>query len=630
MNAYSKLGAVTGIVLALMASSQAFANDWSEAPDLADMVAAGDLPPVAERLPSNPLVLTAPEIGQYGGIWRSALKGNNDSGWIRRSMGYDPLVSYSIGWDSVVPNIAESWEVSDDATVYTFKLREGHKWSDGTPFTADDVLFAINDVINNSEFTGGRPTALIGAVATAPDPTTVVITLDGPNGIFLEEMASVDYTQVVQMQRDFCSQFHPDYNAEAQQNAIDAGLGGWGEAMMINCGVRRAGNADRPTLYAWRQLDDYDGLSPVIRFERNPYYFKVDQDGNQLPYLDGLQMTQVEDNNSIVLMGVAGELDFTNRHIDSVANKPLFFDNQERGDYRIYDTVPSEMNTAVLQLNLNYEDEAFRNLFQNRDFRVALSHAIDRQEIIDVLYAGLGEPYQAAPRPESPFYDEELAKQYTEYDPDTTEALLDEIGLTERNEDGIRLLPDGRPVSIRVDVSTDLGVQLDILELVKLHWADVGIDLDVRKSERSFVYDQKATNQHMMHVWKGDGGLGDAQLDPRYYIPVNDESAYAIEWARNWYQPDAPELQPVPASVSTQFDLLSSMYASPSPEERSELFAQALEITRDEFYTIGISLPPASFGVATNVMGNIPENQPHAWIYPNPGPMNTSLLFKRQ
>jgi peptide/nickel transport system substrate-binding protein len=619
-----------GASLAALLASPLWAEGYSEAPDLAALVATGALPAVEDRLPVNPRVLEAPEVGIYGGTWRSALKGTNDSGWIRRTVGYEPLVAYSIGWDDVVPNVAESWEVNDDATVYTFRLREGHKWSDGTPFTSEDVLFAINDVINNSEFTGGRPTALLGAVATAPDATTVVITLPSPNGIFLEEMASVDYTQVVQMQKAFCSQYHPAYNADAQSNATAAGLGGWGEAMANNCGVRRADNAERPTLYAWRQLDNYDGLSSVIRFERNPYYFKVDQDGNQLPYIDNLRMTQVEDNNSIVIMGIAGELDFTNRHIDSVANKPVFFDNQESGGYRIYDTVASEMNTAILQLNLNYEDDGFRDLFQNRDFRVALSHGIDRQEIIDVLYAGLGEPYQAAPRPESPFFNEELAKQYTEWDPDLAEEMLDSIGLTERNENGTRLMADGRPIVIRVDVSTDLGAQLDILELVKLHWAEIGIELDVRQSERSFVYDQKATNQHMMHVWKGDGGLGDAQLDPRYYIPVNDESAFAIEWARNWYQPDAPSLVEPPAPVAEQFALLKAMYASPSPEERSELFARALEITREEFYTIGISLPPASFGVTTNVMRNVPENQPHAWIYPNPGPMNTALLFKSE
>ena len=620
---------LAGVAMITLVLSGANAADYKEAPALAELVAGGTLPPIQDRMPKEPLIIEAPEVGVYGGTWRSALKGNNDNGWIRRTVGYDPLVSFAIGWDKVVPNVAKSWDVNDDATVYTFHLREGHRWSDGKPFTAEDVLFAINEVINNPDFVGNRPRGLLGSVATAPDPFTVRIELPRPNGLLLEELATVDGTQVVNMQKAFCSQYHPDYNPGAQKTATDAGLSGWGEAMKNNCGNLRNYNADRPSLYAWRPLDDYDGINTSVRFERNPYYFKVDQDGNQLPYLDDLRMTQVEDANSIVLMGIAGQLDFTNRHIDSVANKPVFFDNQKKGGYRIYDTVPANMNTAVIQFNLNYDDDGFRNLFQNRDFRVALSHAIDREEIIDVLYAGLGEPFQASPRPESPFYNETLAKQYTEFDPDEANAILDGLGLTERNADGIRLLPDGRPITIRVDVSTDLGIQLDILELVKRHWADVGIDLDVRKAERSFVYEQKDGNRHMLHVWKGDGGLGDAQLDPRYYAPTSRESAYAILWAYNWFQPDNPDKQSPPDAVVRQHELLRQMSQSPTQEERAELFKQVLQIAQEQFYTIGVSLPPASYGVATNVMGNVPENQPHAWIYPNPGPMNTSLLFKR-
>lgn len=616
--------------IALIAASASFA-DYNEAPAVKAMVDAGTIGALAERLPAEPLVVQAPEVGSYGGTWRSALKGNNDSGWIRRSSGYDPLVKFSIEWDAVEPNIASSWEVNDDATVFTFHLREGHKWSDGKPFTSEDVLFAINDVINDVDFVpGARPAFLIGATATAPDATTVVVTLPESNGLFLELMATVDGPQVTRFQKEFCSQFHPKYNPDANKMATDAGLSGWGEMLRDNCGVSRDGNANRPTLYAWKMLNDYDGINSVINFERNPYYFKVDQEGNQLPYIDKLQMTQVEDANSIVLMGIAGEIDFTNRHINNVTNKPVFFDNQEKGGFRIYSTVPADMNTAIIQMNLNYEDDGFRELFQNRDFRVAMSLATDRQEVIDVLYAGQGEPYQAAPRPESPFYNEELAKQYTEFDPDKASAMLDAIGLTERDGNDIRKLADGRPINIRVDVSSDLGPQLDILELVKIHWAEVGINLDVRKAERSYVYEQKDSNKHMLHVWKGDGGLGDAQLDSRYYLPMHLESGYAIRWAEHWTDPDKANLVDLPEIVALQLGLYKQMFNSPSPEDRTRLFKEVLEITKSEFYTIGISLPPMDYGIATNVMRNVPENQPHAWVYPNPGPMHTSVLFKSE
>lgn len=626
----NKLKFLTGVSLAVLLAVPAGAAEYSEAPELADKVSAGELPPVGERLPQTPLVVEAPEVGQYGGTWRSALKGNNDEGWIRRSSGYDPLIKFSLSWDGVEPNIAQSWEVNDDATVYTFKLREGHKWSDGKPFTAEDVVFAINDVINNADFIGQRPTALLGIKASAPDATTVVLELPEANGMLLTELASVNGTQVVQFQKEFCREFHPDYNPDADQNAKDAGLTGWGEAMRNHCGVSRNLDADRPTLYAWDQVNNYDGINSPVRFERNPYYFKVDQEGNQLPYLDNLSMTQVEDVNSIVLMGIAGDIDMTNRHIDSVANKPVFFDNQEKGGYHLYSTVPADMNTMIFQLNMNYEDDGFRELFQNKDFRIALSHGIDRQEIIDTLYVGLGEPYQAAPRPESPFYDEELAKQYTEYDPDLANKMLDEIGLTERNSEGIRLLPDGRPLSIRVDVTTDIGQMLDILELIRPQWQEIGVDLDARKAERSYVYELKDNNRHMAHAWKGDGGLGDAQIDSRYYVPSDLESAYAIQWAKNWFQPDAADVQTPPEPVAAQLEDYKQMYLSPTEEERSALFREVLDAAKEQFYVIGVSLPPLSYGIATNDMGNVPDKQPYSWIYPTPGPMHTAILFKRQ
>ncbi len=623
-----KILALSTSMAALMSWS-VLADNYTEAPMLAAKSVAGELPAVGKRLPKDPLIVVAPEVGSYGGTWRSALKGTNDVGWIRRSSGYDPLVSFDFEWSEIIPNVAKSWEVNEDATQYTFHLREGHKWSDGTPFTSEDIVFAINDVINNSEYPGIRPKGLLGATADGPNPHTLIINLPNPNGMLLYELASVDGTQVVQFQKNFCSQFHPLHNVNATESATNSGFSSWGEAMMNNCGVVRNRNAKRPTLYAWKQIDNYDGLGTVVRFERNPYYFKVDQKGNQLPYLDKLHMTQVEEVNSIVLMGIGGEIDMTNRHIDQVSNKPIFFDNTEKGGYQIYDTVPSNMNVGVIQFNLNAEDDGFRELFQNKQFRIALSHAIDRADIIDAIYAGQGEPFQAAPRPESPFYDEELAKQYTEYDFEKAIKILDDIGL-ETGEDGIRLLPDGRPVHIRIDVASDMGPFLDILELVKIHWLDVGINLDVRKAEKSFVYDQKQNNKHLMHIWEGTSGAGDALLDPRYYMPMSTESAFAPLWAMNWHNPENKLRQDPPESVAKQFELLEQVYASSSQEKRIELFKEILKISKEEFFAIGISLPPKGFGIATNEMGNVPQNQTQSWIYPTPGPMGTAVLFKRK
>lgn len=630
LNWHKPLG-LAGILM-LSAAGGALAaghGGYSEAPMLTEMVDAGNLPAVEDRLPENPMMITPTELGQYGGTWRSALKGTGDNGWIRRSLGYEPLVRYDFDWANIVPNIAESFEVNDDATVFTFKLRAGHKWSDGKPFTAHDVVFAA-ETVRNPDYTGNRLNFLGDIKVTAADDQTVVFTAPEPNGLLLENLASVNGPQLMRFQKEFCSQFHPDFNANAEADAKAAGAAGWGEHMRNNCGLDRNFNVDRPSLWAWVMTTPYDGINTQVNWVRNAYYFKVDNEKNQLPYLDNLSMSQVEETEAIVLKGISGEIDFTNRHIDGVANKPVFFDNQEKGEYSLYETIPADMNTALFQLNLTTTDPVYNELFNTKDFRVALSHAIDREEIIDVVYAGQGEPYQAAPRPTSPFFNETLAKQYTEYDPDTAEALLDGMGLTERDGNGIRLDKNGDPITIRIDATSDLGAFIDIAELVKAHWEDVGIALDLRLAERSFVYENFQTNNHLAHIWKGDGGLGDAIVDPRYYMPFNAESGFAVPWAAAYYAPNTDIAEEPPADVKRQQDLYRELLVTAAPEEKDRLFREILDIAAEQFYVIGISLPPNSFGIATNVMRNIPVEQPMAWVYPNPGPMETSTLWKAQ
>ncbi len=624
-----RLTMVAGVALGALVAGAASAADYNEAPGLAAMVADGKLPPVAERLPVNPVVLEPiNEIGKYGGTWRSALKGAGDVGWIRRTVAYDPLVAFSIGWDAVVPNVAESFEANEEGTVFTFKLREGHKWSDGTPFTAHDIVFAY-DYMTSDEYFESVPAHIKNvASAEAVDDLTVRLTLPEPNGLFLQRMASVDGMQPLVYQREYCSQFHIDHNPDADAQAKAAGLTGWSEALYEACDLDNWHDANRPTLFAWQPTAPYDGLSPQVTFERNPYYFKVDPEGNQLPYLDGLSMTQTASTEDIVLKALNGEIDFMNRHIASLSNKPLFFDGQEAGGFYLYETVESLMNTGTVQLNQNSENPILNELFNQKDFRVALSHAINRQELIDVLFVGQGEPWQAGPRPESRWYHERLAKQYTEYDVEKANALLDGIGLTEKDGDGFRLDKEGNRIAFRLDVTSDLKPYFpDLAELVATYWSEVGIDVDVRTNERSFVYETIQANKHDVHLWVGDGGLGDALLDPRYYLPMNIESLYALRWAKSFYDPSSDDAQEPPAGVKRQHELYAQLQSSADPENQDALMAEILDIAADEFRVIGISLPPNGYGIARNNIGNVPNLQPQAWVYPTPGPMGTAQLY---
>ncbi|HRY23015.1 MAG: ABC transporter substrate-binding protein [Geminicoccaceae bacterium] len=619
--------------LLVLGPAVAGSEPFKEAPELAALVAEGKLPPVDERLPTQPLVVSPlSEIGTYGGTWRSALKGASDTGWLRRTVAYDPLVAYSFDWDDVVPNVALSVDVNDDASEFVFHLREGHKWSDGTPFTAHDLEFAITDAIQIPEYFGAsRNTHLLGAKATAVDDLTLKIELPEPNGLFLKQMASVSGMWPLMYQEEYCSQFHIKYNPDADAEAKSAGLTGWPEALYLACDLDNWRDTERPTLLAWKLTSPYDGLSQQVTFERNPYYFKVDSASNQLPYLDSLQMRQSSSVDDMVLQALNGDIDFMDRHIATTANKPLFIDGQAKGDYRLFPTVQANMNTSIIQLNQNSENPALNALFNEHDFRVALSLAIDRQEIIDVLFVGQGEPWQASPRPESRWHNERLAKQHTEFDPDRANALLDGLGLTGRDAEGFRLGPDGKRIAFRLDVTSDVQPTFpDVAEMLAIYWRALGIQLDVRKSERSFVYETMRANRHDAHIWQGDGGLGDAILDPRYYFPANVESVYALLWAKSLYDPGAADALEPPPAVRRQQDLYRELQRSADPVLQDQLFAEILEIAADEFRVIGISLPPNGYGIARNDMGNVPELQPHSWIYPTPGPMGVAQLFHKR
>ncbi|RIK55535.1 MAG: hypothetical protein DCC57_05245 [Chloroflexi bacterium] len=631
------------------AEAPAAAGDTSdkEAPMLAEMVAAGSLPPVEERLPANPMVVEVVEsLGQYGGTWHSGLRGGQDNAWLTRILGYDYLVRWNVDWTDVIPNLAESFEVNDDATEYTFRLREGTKWSDGEPFTADDILFWYEDVFVNDEYEALHPIGNMWMANDEPvrvekvDDTTVKFVFAAPNGLFLQRLATPDGAGPTRHPKHYCSQFHPKYNQDNLDQLIkDNNATDWVNLYDLKCGGVPGTpydalwyNADLPTLYAWDITTPYGGTSTQVVADRNPYYWKVDPEGRQLPYIDQLVAEIGEDVEVLVLRALNGEIDMQDRHIATLANKAVFADNMEAGGYHFFETIPSSMNSVIIALNLTHKDPVKREIFQNKDFRIALSHAINRQEIIDVVYVGQGEPWQLAPRPTSPFYNETLAKQYTEYDPDLANEILDGI-FPEKNAQGIRLGPDGNPITFDVELDATQAERIDTLELIKGYWEAVGIQINVKAEDRSLMYTRKDGNEHDAAVWGGDGGL-DVILEPRWYFPFSGESLYAEAW-QSWFNNPtgegaltAPEEPPAP--VKEQMDLYNQIKATGDAAQQAELMTRILEIAQEQFYAIGISLPVPGYGIVKNNFHNVPSPHPGSWLYPNPGPANPQQFWIEQ
>lgn len=634
-----KLVMLMVLILALLSLSiPALAQDgYGEAPMLAEIVAAGDLPSVEERLPDNPLVMQPLEaIGIYGGDLRMSMQSSSYSkGDLLRTVGYGHLLRWNSNWSGVEPYIAESVDVNEDGSEYTFHLRSGMKWSDGMPFTTDDIDFWYHDVIMNADLFPNGPRGFLqseGETAQLEiiDEYTFKLVFVAPKGQFLQFLSMPDGFEVTNFPRHYAEQYHIDYNPDGvEEMREELGLETWVDVFNRFAGDQwKDGpwiNPDRPSLFAWVPATEFGPDSTQISFVRNPYFWAVDPEGNQLPYLDTVTFPVFEDSEVRTLQAMNGDIDFMWAGLSN-ENKPIVFDNQETGDYTVFPTSNDLSNTCVFYLNLTIEDPVKNALFNNKDFRIALSQAIDRQEMIDILYVGQGQPHQVAPRPESPYYDEEFAKQYTEYDVDAANALLDSIGLTERDGDGYRLFPNGERLLLIGDVRTENTSHIDCMELVQGYWDDIGVELQLNTIEQSLYIDRQRANQHDLGVNWGSSGLG-GMLNAKPFVPVDIGAEYGIPWFY-WYQnPDDDAAIEPPDTVKEGIDLYRELIVTADANEQAEIFRALLDHAEEQFYIFGISTVEGTYGIQKNSLGNVPDFMIQSWRFQTPGPYSLPLWY---
>ncbi|MEM6381372.1 MAG: ABC transporter substrate-binding protein [Pseudomonadota bacterium] len=627
----------TSAVALLCSTTALFAMDFSEAPMLTEMVEAGQLPPVEERLPANPEVITPIEsVGVYGGTIRRALGGSNDHNSILRFVGPQGLVRWNPEFTAVVPNVAEAWEVNEDATEFTFTLREGMKWSDGEPFTADDVMFFVEDLLNNEEFYPNAPArfAIEGERMQAEkiDDTTVRFTFAGPYGTFMNELATPLAQEPVIWAKHYCQQFHPTYNPNVQ-DLVDAteAVEDWAALFRLRCGEveapNRWSNPDRPTLDPWVVTEQaYTAGATQVVMERNPYFWQVDTEGNQLPYIDVFNNIVSQDNQALLLEAIAGNIDLQRRRLDGLADRPVIAENRDAGGYEFYNLTPSASNDMAIHLNMTHKDPDMRAAINDRSVREALSIAIDREEIIDIVYQGVGEPWQIGAVPEHPLYNEQLGRQHTEYDPDRANELLDAAGLDQRDGEGFRLLPNGERFAFNVNYSAETTRWGDALEIIREQWQEIGVDVTSSGVERSIYYSRGEANEHDFMVWTAPGGL-DPTLSPRNVMAVHPQASwFAIPWTR-WYLSGGTEGEEPPASMQRRYELFEEYKATGDPARQQELFAQIHQIAADEFEVIGITKAPQMTGVKNTRLRNVPGAMPASWMYPDPAPTLPQTYF---
>jgi len=608
-------------------------QSFREAPLLAEAVRAGRLPPVEQRMPREPLVVTPlEEVGRHGGAWRMALRGGSDN-LPDRTIGYTRLARWNPQWTAVVPDVASAIEASPDATEFVFTLREGHRWSDGTPFTSEDILFWYRDVLMDRAVTQAIPSWLVAGgrpvVVEADGPTRVRFRFAASNGTFLLNMATMLGSDVLAgAPAHWLRRFHKRHSEDADRLAQEARASSW--AALVQAKVVSASrwrDATRPVLDAWKLINAYAGASQVVA-ERNPYFHKVDPAGNQLPYLDRVVFDVVEDRQTVVLKAINGEIDMENRFVEEIDVRPVIVENRQRGGYRLYRAPPAWSNAMLINLNQTSKNPGLRALFRRKDFRIGLSHGINRDELNQLVHAGQGPAYQAAPLPGTRLYDEQMATQYTRFSRDLANRHLDAAGLTRRDRDGVRLDAEGRRASFAIDVLSDQRQHIDTLELIRGHWRRIGIDMQVRPLERSFVFARLQANDHDANVWLGGGGydmLG--LLDPKWYLPFDHESSYASAWGIWNQSPEAPNAEEPPDWAKQQQLLHRRMQSLPTIEAQLDVMREILAITREQFPVIGTNRAPMLYGIVRTTLRNVPEEIPNTLFYMTPGPASAETWF---
>lgn len=599
---------------------------FAQAPMLDEAVARGELPTVLERLPDRPLTIDPIEQhGPYGGTWQRYANSPRDAVNATDSrLFYELPFRWSADGSEVVPNVFRSWEVDNSGKIYTFYLRQGMRWSDGEPFTADDIAFWYHHVLTNEQLTPSVPSGIRpgGEVATFEklDEYRFQLRFTVPHGLLIERELTAHLGQSMLLPKHYLSQFHPvffggadDELPETIRQQMDArGYEEWTQLFSYQNQLR---NPARPTLAAWRLVRP-PPARPVL-FERNPYYWKVDSQGYQLPYIDRIEVA-IYEPEIINMRAIQGQMDMQLRHL-RLENYPLLMRNRQRtkGHHyhvRLWQRMSS--NELVLAPNLNHHDPVLRELLLDKRFRVALSHGIDRTLINEVVFFGSGMPRQVAPSPMSRAHVPGYAKVYITHDQERANELLDEMGLT-RGGDGIRRRPDGRRLRLRLD-TTQMPNGADVaVPMIASMWSELGIRADVNRMNRDLFYQRKAAGMHDVAVWAGAIGENPV-IDPRWLLPFSSESNHAIKHAL-WYQSDGAVGEAPTGDLLRVIELYRQLERSVDAEERAELMRDIVAINKEHLWVIGtVGLMPQPV-VVSERMRNVPEVAADAWHYRTPG-----------
>lgn len=619
-----------------------YPSKFAEAPMLTELVKAGKLPPVEQRLPDpEDLMVIQPlhEIGKYGGNWRRGFTGPADHENGNRIVSMEKILFWDYTGTKIQPALCKDWKISEDGKVTTVYLRKGAKWSDGVPFTADDFMFWYEDIYSNPELVPTPfPEMLVNGkpgVMKKIDDYTVAFEFPEPNYLFPYILAGSTAIGAGFGTRGafgtfgggyapahYLKQFLPKYSSvdEVNKRAKDAGFDDW-KAYFKNR-YSWVLNPEVPVMTPWRTVSPIN--TPTWILERNPYFWAVDVEGNQLPYIDRITMTLAENLQVLNLRAVAGEYDLQERHV-RLDNLPVLLENQQKGNYTVHLDPALNGSDVAIHMGMAYKgDPEIAKWIRNKDFRHALSLGIDRDQLNETFWLGVGVPGSTAPA-ESTLYSPgpEYRKKWAVYDPEQANQILDRIGLDKKDAEGFRLRTDNGQ-RLRLELIT-VGGQFvpytQIGEMIVQHWKKIGIDVAVKEMERNQAFGTTANNGHQMILWANDGSEM-LYLFPRHALPVDPVECHMGMAYAKWYasggtqgeKPDDPEML-------RAFELFAKA-PTLSEKEQIETAKEIWKIIVEQQWSIGtVGQSPAFMGVRVvkNNMGNIPQRQINAQHCRTPG-----------
>ena len=579
---------------------------FRQSPVLDELVAAGELPPVAERLPDDPVVVEPfGEIGRYGGTARLFFAGesliNVPEGVLRPG----PQMRLNL------PNFAAKAEYLNGARTLRITLRPGHKWSDGHPVTADDYAFWFDRVLMNEELTPVVEPRFKGAQIEKHNAYSFSYHFPQPMPLFVNHLAHNSSRLV--MPAHFMRRYHPDFTdpAQLEREAEELGLQDWLTYFGAVNSTTDLIHFNRPVLTAY-VLVSRTSTRALLR--RNPYYFKVDPEGNQLPYIDYLEVQRVDSPEIMAAKASTGQVDFAGRQF-MTADIPLFKRFEQYNDYSTYVWPRPYGSDVVLQFNLNHPDEGLRRIFQDVRFRRAMSLAINREEINDIVYFGYGVPRQLTVVSASRYFEPEFATAWAEFDPARANALFDEMGLVDRDGDGRRERLDGKPLQITLEYMIGETPKQVTLDLVTAHWREVGVNVNLKQISGSLQRIRAKAGLMDMTIWHADRNADILfPIEPYWYVPTNGgwEQSQWSKWTR-WYFSDGALGWEPPAQIKELIGWWETLRRTTDEEERIAMGKKILRSQAENLWALGvIGLGPHPV-VVSRKLRNVPPQGYWGW-----------------